>query len=201
MTEAACCQLEGRLDDLAAELLASPAWQQASSPAARKQAAGRFLVPHVDGFSPSPLVRDELYARAQRLAKAARAAAGGCSDAGLGPGIVPAMYRDPDEPTSELFRVMPSRRRKPGGTGDLGAALHAARVGHHELREALDAARGTDTGTLDPGEPAAISPPGGPAARQRRPARLQRALARVDVWILIATLALVALGCLALAWS
>ena len=40
-------------------------------------AAGRFLVPHADGFSPTPLVRDEPYARAQRLAKAARAAAGG----------------------------------------------------------------------------------------------------------------------------
>lgn len=77
MTEAAYGQLEDRLDDLAAELLASPAWQQASSPAARKQAAGRFLIPRADGFSPPPLIRDELYARAQRLTKAARAGAGG----------------------------------------------------------------------------------------------------------------------------
>jgi hypothetical protein len=77
MTETACGQLQDRLDELAAELLATPAWQQASSPAARKQAAGQFLVPHADGFSPTPLVRDELYARAQRLAKAARAGASG----------------------------------------------------------------------------------------------------------------------------
>ena len=66
-------QLEDRLDDLAAELLASPAYQRASSPAARKQAAERFLIPHADGFFPPALIRDELYARAQKLAKAARA--------------------------------------------------------------------------------------------------------------------------------
>ena len=77
MAEAACGQLEGQLDELAAELLATPAWQQASSAVARRQAAGRFLVLHTDGFSPTPLVRDELYAWAQRLAKAARAGTGG----------------------------------------------------------------------------------------------------------------------------
>jgi len=70
-------QLEDRLDDLAAELLASPAYQQARSPAARKEAAGRFLIPHADGFSPPALVREELYARARELAKAARASASG----------------------------------------------------------------------------------------------------------------------------
>ena len=70
-------QLEDRLDDLAAELLASPAYQRASSPAARKQAAERFLIPHADGFFPPALARDELYARAQKLAKAARAPASG----------------------------------------------------------------------------------------------------------------------------
>jgi hypothetical protein len=70
-------QLEERLDDLAAELLASPAYQRASSPAARKQAAERFLIPHADGFFPPALARDELYARAQKLAKAARAPASG----------------------------------------------------------------------------------------------------------------------------
>lgn len=43
-------QLEDRLDDLAAELLASPAYQRASSPAARKQAAERFLIPHACDF-------------------------------------------------------------------------------------------------------------------------------------------------------
>jgi hypothetical protein len=70
-------QLEDRLDDLAAELLASPAYQRASSPAARKQAAERFLIPHAGGFFPPALARDELYARAQKLAKAARAPASG----------------------------------------------------------------------------------------------------------------------------
>ncbi len=71
-------QLEGRLDDLAAELLASPAYQQASSAAARKRAAERFLIPRADGFSPpTSLVRDELHARAQKLAKAGRASASG----------------------------------------------------------------------------------------------------------------------------
>jgi hypothetical protein len=79
VTEAAYGQLEDRLDDLAAELVASPAWQQASSPAARRQAAGRFLIPHADGFGPPPLIRDELYARAQRIAKTARATASGLS--------------------------------------------------------------------------------------------------------------------------
>jgi hypothetical protein len=70
-------ELEARLDDLAAELLASSAYQQASSAAARKRAAERFLIPHADGFSPPALVRDELHARAQRLAKKARESGGG----------------------------------------------------------------------------------------------------------------------------
>lgn len=70
-------QLEDRLDDLAAELLASLAYQRASSPAARKQAAERFLIPYSNGFFPPAAARDELYARAQKLAKAARAPASG----------------------------------------------------------------------------------------------------------------------------
>ena len=37
----------------------------------RKQAAERFLAAWADGFVPPALVRDELYARAQRLAKVA----------------------------------------------------------------------------------------------------------------------------------
>jgi hypothetical protein len=53
-----------QLDDLATELLDSPAYQRCSSAAARKQAAGRFLIPHADGFSPPPLIRDELHTRA-----------------------------------------------------------------------------------------------------------------------------------------
>jgi hypothetical protein len=70
-------QIEDRFDDLAAELLARPAYQRASSPGARKQAAERFLILHADGFFPPAQARDELYARAQRLAKAARASARG----------------------------------------------------------------------------------------------------------------------------
>ena len=73
MTQAVYGELEGRLDELAAELLASPAWQQASSPPARKQAAERFLLLHGDGFAPPPLIREELYARTRQLAKTARA--------------------------------------------------------------------------------------------------------------------------------
>jgi hypothetical protein len=70
-------QLEDRLGDLAAELLASLAYQRARSPAARKQAAERFLIPHADGFFPPVLARDEQYARTQKLAKAARASVSG----------------------------------------------------------------------------------------------------------------------------
>lgn len=70
-------QLEGQLGDLAAELLASPAYQQASSAAARKRAAERFLIPRADGFSaPEPLIPEELHARAQQLAKAAKGSSG-----------------------------------------------------------------------------------------------------------------------------
>jgi hypothetical protein len=46
--------------------------QQASSAAAGKKAAERFLITRADGFSPpTSLVREELHARAQKLAKAA----------------------------------------------------------------------------------------------------------------------------------
>jgi hypothetical protein len=75
MTAAAYGQLAGRLDGLAAELAASPAYQQARSAAGRRAAAAQFLIPRADGFSPPGLVRDELYARAQQLAR--RTAAGG----------------------------------------------------------------------------------------------------------------------------
>jgi len=110
------------------------------------------------------------------------------------------MYRDLDEPTSEPYRLMPSRRPKPGAQADIADALRAA--GHSGLREALDAANGTDPGALGPHEPAVIFQQGGLAACRRRwAAHLQRAVARVDVWILIATLALVVLACLTLAWS
>ena len=75
LTQESYDQLEDRLDELAAELLTSPAYQRSSSPGARKQVTERFLIPHADGFFPPALTRDELYARAQRLAKAARASA------------------------------------------------------------------------------------------------------------------------------
>jgi len=71
-------QLEGRLDDLAAELLASPAYRQASSADARRKAAERFLIPRADGFSPpTSLVPKELHARAQKLTREARTSPSG----------------------------------------------------------------------------------------------------------------------------
>jgi hypothetical protein len=121
---------------------------------------------------------------------------------GPDPSIVPAMYRDPDEPTGEVFRVVPPRQRKPSTPGDLAEALRAAGAGHSELRNALNAAMGAGPGTLDPHEPAVTFQQGGLAIRQRRwIAHLQRTLTRVDTWILISTIALVVLACLSLAWS
>jgi hypothetical protein len=69
LTEQAYQPLKEQLSDLAAEFLASPGWQEAASPAARKQAAVQFLIPRADGFFPPPVIRDELYARAKRLSK------------------------------------------------------------------------------------------------------------------------------------
>ena len=46
--------------------------------------------------------------------------------------------------TSELYRLMPARKR--AGPGDLGEAPDAARVTGPEPREALDAARGRRPG-------------------------------------------------------
>ncbi|MEU9888818.1 hypothetical protein [Sphaerisporangium sp. NPDC051011] len=63
---------DDRLDELAAELLATPEYQRASAPATRRQLAERFLVSHADGFSGPAPIRDELYARAQNLAKAGK---------------------------------------------------------------------------------------------------------------------------------
>jgi len=65
-------QITARFDDLAAELLASEAYREAASSGARKQAAERFLIPNADGWMPPAVIRDELYARAQRLAKTRR---------------------------------------------------------------------------------------------------------------------------------
>ncbi len=69
LTQAQYAQITPRLDELAAELLATDEYQQARSSTARKAAAEQFLLPHADGFAAPTLVRDELYARAQRLAK------------------------------------------------------------------------------------------------------------------------------------
>ena len=48
---------------------------------------------------------------------------------------------DPDEPTSELYRLIPPRRQRAARTRDLGGALNAVRVSG-SVREALDAATG-----------------------------------------------------------
>lgn len=69
MTDDIYEQLKPRLDDLAAELLVSAEYRQSSSAAAQKQAAALFLTARCEGFSPPALYRDELYARAKRLAK------------------------------------------------------------------------------------------------------------------------------------
>ncbi|MFF3857105.1 hypothetical protein [Micromonospora sp. NPDC002575] len=62
--------IDEHYEQLAADLLADPAYQQASSAAARKQAAERFLTTWADGWAPPMVAREELHARAQRLAKA-----------------------------------------------------------------------------------------------------------------------------------
>lgn len=64
-------QITERLDSLAAELLTDPDYQHAGSVGGRKQVAEQFLAAHADGFAPPAHIRDELYARTQRLAKAA----------------------------------------------------------------------------------------------------------------------------------
>jgi hypothetical protein len=72
MTDDIYEQIKPRLDDLAAELLTSPEYQRSSSATAQKQAAALFLTARCEGFSPPALYRDELYARAKRLAKLGR---------------------------------------------------------------------------------------------------------------------------------
>jgi len=61
--------IDEHYEQLAADLLADPAYQRAGSAAARKQAAERFLTTWADGWAPPAVARDELHARAQRLAK------------------------------------------------------------------------------------------------------------------------------------
>ncbi|MFI6134051.1 hypothetical protein [Micromonospora sp. NPDC051141] len=62
--------IDEHYEQLAADLLVDPAYQRAGSAAARKQAAERFLTAWADGWAPLAVARDELHARAQRLAKA-----------------------------------------------------------------------------------------------------------------------------------
>ncbi|MEU2610630.1 hypothetical protein ABZ570_03450 [Micromonospora sp. NPDC007271] len=63
--------IEDHYEQLAADLLTDPAYRRAGSAAARKLAAERFLAAWADGWAPPTVARDELYARAQRLAKTA----------------------------------------------------------------------------------------------------------------------------------
>ena len=61
--------IQTQVDDLAAEFLVSPGWQEAASAGARKKAAEQFLISKANGFFPPAFIRDELYAQAQRLFK------------------------------------------------------------------------------------------------------------------------------------
>ena len=72
VAQAEYSQITANLEELAAELLDDPGYQRASSPGGRKMAAERFLVPRAGGFATPAVVREELYARAQRLAKTAK---------------------------------------------------------------------------------------------------------------------------------
>jgi hypothetical protein len=76
LARAQYAQIDGRLDDLAAELLTTREYQQVSSAGARKQVAELFLIRHADGFSPPSHVRDELHARAQQLARSPKSSTG-----------------------------------------------------------------------------------------------------------------------------
>ncbi|MGC4939262.1 hypothetical protein [Kribbella sp. DT2] len=66
--------LRRQLDSLASELVATDAYRSCGSAAGRKEAAELFLVSRADGFMPPVVVRDELAARAQRLAKTSQQA-------------------------------------------------------------------------------------------------------------------------------
>lgn len=70
LTRERYAEINDRYDQLAIDLLADPVYRQARSATARKQAAERFLAVWADGWAPPTVARDELYARAQMLAKA-----------------------------------------------------------------------------------------------------------------------------------
>ncbi|PPA60411.1 hypothetical protein [Micromonospora chalcea] len=71
LTQLQYADIDERYDELAAQLLTDQIYQRAGSVGARKQAAEHFLIAWADGLVPPSLIRDELYARSQRLAKAA----------------------------------------------------------------------------------------------------------------------------------
>ncbi|MGH3219405.1 MAG: hypothetical protein ACRDPY_11965 [Streptosporangiaceae bacterium] len=72
------------------------------------------------------------------------------------------MYRDPDEPASELYRLLPPHRER------------------SELRQALDAARGTEPDA----EPAPGPEPGPVARRWRLPqVDIRAASRRTALWL------------------
>jgi hypothetical protein len=64
--------LTDRLDELAEALITTASWRLVTSPAARRQAAEQFLVTNGEGWAPSAVLRDELYARAKLLVRATR---------------------------------------------------------------------------------------------------------------------------------
>jgi hypothetical protein len=88
------------------------------------------------------------------------------------------MYDDDFRVTSEVYRIMPPRKR---AGSDIGQALDAARASG-SVREALDAASGT---APDAPEADGAFWPDTSAARPRT-RRLGRALVRAN-WLLIAT--------------
>ena len=61
--------VKDQLENLAAELLASPGWRQAASARGRMAAATEFLIARVNGFYPPLDISDELYGKTQRLSK------------------------------------------------------------------------------------------------------------------------------------
>jgi hypothetical protein len=58
-----------QVDELAADLLASPGWQKSASPAGHKKAAEQFLASRAGGYPAPAGLRDELYRRAQKILK------------------------------------------------------------------------------------------------------------------------------------
>ncbi|SCL43855.1 hypothetical protein GA0070606_0046 [Micromonospora citrea] len=71
LTRQRYADIDDHYEQLAADLLADSTYQRAGSAAARKQAAERFLTIWAGGWAPPTVAREELYARAQRLAKTA----------------------------------------------------------------------------------------------------------------------------------